>query len=156
MLPEPRTVRGEACQQVTSSMRGDEILPLFVFGTLRRGESNHHFLHGRYDRCLAAVLRGFGRGVAGHGFPAISLCVEGLVEGELFWLTPHLAAEVMADCDRLEDLPVGELAGPYYRRACVPVEAGGDRVDAWAYVSPETPVEPSLHVRLPSGSDGKV
>jgi len=137
-------------------MRGDEILPLFVFGTLRRGESNHHYLQGRYDRCQPAVLRGFGRGTSSHGFPAISLCADGLVEGELFWLMPHRAAEVMADCDRLEDLPVGELAGPYYRRACVLVEAGGDRVDAWAYVSPETPVESGLQVRFPTGGDGNI
>lgn len=137
-------------------MRGDEILPLFVFGTLRRGESNHHLLHGRYERWQTAVLRGFSRGAAGHGFPSIAPWPAGLVEGELFWLMPHRAAEVMADCDRLEDLPVGELVGPYYRRACVVVESGGDRVEAWAYVSPETPVETGLRVRLPTENDRNV
>jgi gamma-glutamylcyclotransferase (GGCT)/AIG2-like uncharacterized protein YtfP len=81
------------------------------------------------------------RGTAAHGFPAIHVQPGHLVEGEVFWLSPQSADSTMADCDRLEDLKPGMLTGPYYRRARVLVECGGDRLVAWAYVSPETQVD---------------
>ncbi|MCX7422828.1 MAG: gamma-glutamylcyclotransferase, partial [Planctomycetia bacterium] len=36
-------------------------LPLFVFGTLRQGECNHHYLVGAFDRVQPATLRAFCR-----------------------------------------------------------------------------------------------
>lgn len=129
-------------------MNAEPLLPLFVFGTLRRGESNHGYLSGRFDRVQPAVLRGFARTIAGHGFPAIIFDGDGLVEGEVFWLTPAMAAETLGNCDRLEDIQPGLMSGPYYRRARVMVESGGDRLIAWAYVSPETQVDVDHRVIL--------
>src|SRR5579859_7434322 len=97
-------------------------LPLFVFGTLRRGEPNHHCLAGSYERWLPAVLSDFRRTVATHGFPAIVASRGDQVAGELFFIRPKLFAETLRRCDTLEDIPPGELIGPYYRRAQVSVE----------------------------------
>lgn len=105
-------------------------LTLFVFGTLRRGERNHHYLHGFYDRVLPAVLTGYAR-VAPL---MIAPCPGGEVIGELYFLTESRAARTLAECDELEELVPGTLVGKEYERRCVCVVADGVTVEAWAYV----------------------
>lgn len=111
-----------------------EYLPLFVFGTLRRGERNHHLLEGRCERMLPARLPGFAK---------IELLMIGRedgesVDGELYFPCRDHFEETMAACDELEGIPPGRDAGPEYRRLRVIVQtAEGDRV-AWAYVHPDT------------------
>lgn len=107
-------------------------LPLFVFGTLRSGMCNHHLIHGRYDRRLQARLFGYRRAAPLMIEPAPHDCVE----GELFFLTPEITPEVMADCDELEGIPVGEIRGPHYERVEVTVETPAGDFQAWAYVKP--------------------
>jgi gamma-glutamylcyclotransferase (GGCT)/AIG2-like uncharacterized protein YtfP len=112
--------------------------PLFVFGTLRRGEANHHYLAGTFERWLPATLRDFRRFIAGHGFPAIVRCPLAQVEGELFFIRPELYDQTLRQCDRLEDLPPGQLVGPYYRRMLVRVQTAEGERDAWAYADAST------------------
>ena len=114
----------------------DRLLPLFVFGTLRRGEANHHYLEGRYERCLPAELREFARGTTAHGFPAAVPAPSGRILGELFFLRANVYAETLARCDALEDLPPGTLVGSYYQRAQVQVRTADRAFTAWAYVDP--------------------
>jgi len=109
-------------------------IPLFVFGTLRRGERNHHFLNGRYERCLKATLIGFGR-----RHPLMIVRRSGAsVEGELFFLRPCVYQETMRECDRLEGIAPGETSGWEYRRIQVHPETHLGTFVAWAYVHPET------------------
>lgn len=108
-------------------------LPLFAFGTLRRGKANHGILAGAFDRCLPATLRDFRRAVAPHGFPAIVRCPLARVEGELFFIRPDAYDEALRNCDLLEDLPPGQLIGRYYRRIEVTVETAEGEFVAWAY-----------------------
>src|SRR5260370_40854730 len=91
-------------------------LPLFVFGTLRRGECTIHCLSGSYDRWLPDTLRDFKRVLTTHGFPGIVPAPGDEVAGEMFFIRPDLSAETVRRCDILEDIPPGELVGPYYRR----------------------------------------
>lgn len=112
-------------------------LPLFVFGTLRRGEANHHCLADSYNRWLPATLLDFRRAVAAHGFPAIVAARGEQVDGELFFIRPEDFAETLRRCDTLEDIPPGKLVGPYYRRAQVSVETTEGPFTAWAYIDPE-------------------
>lgn len=105
-------------------------LPLFVFGTLRRGERNHHYLHGYYDRVIPAVLPDYAR-VAPL---MIAPSPGGEVMGELYFLTASRAARTLAECDELEELVPGTLSGHEYERRRVSVIAEGITVDAWAYV----------------------
>jgi len=115
----------------------DEIqpeLPLFAFGTLRRGELNHHYLNGRYERCLKARLTGFARQK-----PLMIVRRSGAsVDGELFYLRPKTYQETMRGCERLEGIPVGKTIGWEYRRIEVDVETHLGTVRAWAYVHPAT------------------
>jgi gamma-glutamylcyclotransferase (GGCT)/AIG2-like uncharacterized protein YtfP len=120
-----------------TTMKPLDELPLFVFGTLRRGESNHHCLAGRYDRWLPATLRDFTRTAAAHGFPQIAPSPGDQVTGELFFIRPADFAETLRRCDILEDIPPGKLVGPCYQRARVVVETAEGIVAAWAYVDPQ-------------------
>jgi gamma-glutamylcyclotransferase (GGCT)/AIG2-like uncharacterized protein YtfP len=111
--------------------------PLFVFGTLRRGESNHHYLAGRYERCLCAMLPDFQRAKTAHGFPQVTPAPGHIVTGELFFIRPAIFLETLRQCDVLEDLPPGKLVGQYYQRAQVVVETDEGNFTAWAYVDPQ-------------------
>ena len=111
-------------------------LPLFVYGTLRRGESNHHFLQGRYDRWLPATLPDHVKRTAAHGYPLAAPQSGAQVDGEVFFIRPDVYAATMARCDRLEDLPAGQLVGEYYQRARVIVRTDEGAVTAWAYTAP--------------------
>ena len=108
--------------------------PLFVFGTLRRGEENHFYLEGKYDRQLPAVLHGFRRSE-----PLMIVRQSGdRVQGELYYLRSDLYAETLRACDDLEGIPQGETKGPEYRRIEVAVETPEGSLRAWAYVHPDT------------------
>lgn len=113
-------------------------LPLFVFGSLRRGESNHRCLEESYDRCLEATLRDFRRVMAGHGFPTILRMPAAQVIGELFFITPQLYDATLRRCDILEELEPGQLAGRLYRRMQVKVETAEGDFAAWVYADAST------------------
>lgn len=110
--------------------------PLFVFGTLRRGHVNHHYLDGFYDRMIPAVLPGYAR-VA----PLMIDRRDGVeVAGELYFLTESRYEKTLAGCDELEEIPPGTLIGHEYERRLVRVIAEGIMIDAWAYVQSSSPL----------------
>jgi gamma-glutamylcyclotransferase (GGCT)/AIG2-like uncharacterized protein YtfP len=109
-------------------------LPLYVFGTLRRGEENHFYLDGKYDRVLPALLRGFRRSEP----LMIVRDAAGQVDGELYFLRSDLYDAALRGCDDLEGIPPGQTAGPEYQRLEVRVETAEGTLSAWAYVHPDT------------------
>lgn len=112
--------------------------PLFVFGTLRRGEPNHHYLNGFYDRVLPAVLPGYER-VA----PLMIAPHEGSqVIGEVFFLTEDGYEQTLAGCDALEEIPPGQLIGHEYERRLVHITTAEGPREAWAYVQPTSTRSP--------------
>lgn len=115
-------------------------LPLFVFGTLRRGECNHGYLAGAYDRVLSAKLLSFVR-VAPL---MIARKADSAVDGELFFLTPATYEATLSGCDRLEELPTDSLVGHEYRRIAVRVQTDSGEVIAWAYACPHTESDTDL------------
>jgi gamma-glutamylcyclotransferase (GGCT)/AIG2-like uncharacterized protein YtfP len=131
-----------------------EFLPLFTFGTLRRGEPNHHFLEGAFERWLPGTLHNYARTIATHGFPTIAPAIGEQVTGELFFIRPDVFIETLGRCDILEDLPPGELTGPYYRRAQVVVGTAAGDFTAWAYVNPThaAPADPETGPDRDAGS----
>lgn len=107
-------------------------IPLFVFGTLRRGEPNHHYLDGFYDRVLPAVLSGYAR-IA----PLMIAERDGAeVIGEVYFLTESRYDKTLAGCDELEEIPPGTLVGHEYERRLVRVTTDEGPLEAWAYVQP--------------------
>lgn len=109
-------------------------IPLFVFGTLRRGECNHHYLDGFYDRVLPGVLPEYGR-VA----PLMIARRAGAeVLGEVFFLTESRYEQTLAGCDTLEEIPPGALIGREYERRLVCITTSDGPLDAWAYVQPNS------------------
>lgn len=113
----------------------EEPLPLFVYGTLRRGECNHDgYLAGRFVSVEPARLTDHARLVGSHGYFVIRPDPGAVVTGELFFLTPANADETLERCDRLEEIPPGCLRGDWYMRRVVVVETADSRRRAWAYL----------------------
>ena len=108
-------------------------LPLFVFGTLRLGQENHHCLEGHYEQMLAASLRGY---VRLHPL-LIARQADGIVDGELYFLDDDEYDATLAGCDELEEIPSGQLVGRDYQRKRVTVTTVSGPFEAWAYVQPE-------------------
>lgn len=115
-------------------------LPLFVFGTLRRGECNHGYLAGAYDRVLSARLLGFVR-IAPL---MIARQADSAVDGELFFLTLATYEATLSGCDRLEELLIGDLVGHEYRRIAVHVQSESGTFIAWAYGCPDAESDTEL------------
>lgn len=113
-------------------------LPLFVFGTLRRGQCNHHLLAGRYLHLLPARLHDFARTEP----LMIAARPGGIVHGEIYFLRSESYQQTLRACDDLEGIPPGATIGPYYRRLQVSVESAEGTHTAWAYANPSTPDRP--------------
>jgi len=107
--------------------------PLFVFGTLRCGAENHHYLAGHFDRMLPVTLAGYQR------IAPLMIAVRPNAEvlGELYFLKPDEYAATLAGCDELEELHPGQLVGHEYERKLVTVTTSEGPHAAWAYVQPE-------------------
>ena len=108
--------------------------PVFVYGTLRRGEKNHQaYLAGRYSRCRPASVRGRLFFEPREGYPYL-LPGDGSVRGELFDLAPARYAETLARLDALEEYdPDDEAGSVYLRRLAEATLEDGSRCACWTY-----------------------
>lgn len=103
-------------------------LPLFVYGTLRRGESAEDLVARAVTR--RAPARAKGRLLAiGAPYPAAVFSPEAAehVDGELMWLAPGSYAATLDRVDEYENVPF------LFRRIAITVESEGAAVEAWAY-----------------------
>ncbi|MGF1681979.1 gamma-glutamylcyclotransferase family protein [Photobacterium minamisatsumaniensis] len=93
---------------------------VFVYGTLRKGESNHHLLVRETYIGRCQVNNGYRLYNLGD-YPAIISAEPSLpITGEVY----EVSDDVMAELDRLEECPV------LYLRALVKTEFG----QAWIYI----------------------
>lgn len=111
-----------------------EVLPVFVYGTLRHGQHNYkRYLFDRTAAELPAIILGELYEVRGGGFPCM---VDGrnLVFGELMAIQPERYEATVRDLDRLEGYSEDEPERSMYhrRRSEVRLE-DGSIVEAWAY-----------------------
>lgn len=111
-----------------SDATADAHLPLFVYGTLRRGESAEGEVAAAVVRRVPARTRGRLLAI-GAPYPAAVLGPDETtwVEGELLYLRPSTHAAVLDRVDAYENVPF------LFRRLQVTVEAEGRDVEAWAY-----------------------
>jgi gamma-glutamylcyclotransferase (GGCT)/AIG2-like uncharacterized protein YtfP len=100
---------------------------VFVYGTLRRGASNHFRMHGA-EFVRSGVLRG--RMYRVGWYPGLVVDVQGddLV-GEIYAVGP----EQLAALDLFEGLSAGEIEGSEYRRVRAAVTGGESPLEAWVW-----------------------
>jgi gamma-glutamylcyclotransferase (GGCT)/AIG2-like uncharacterized protein YtfP len=103
-------------------------LPLFVYGTLRRGESAEDLVALEVTRRAPARPKGRLLPI-GAAYPAAVLLPDAAehVDGELLWLAPATYAAVLDRVDEYENVPF------LFRRIAIIAEAEGVAVNAWAY-----------------------
>jgi gamma-glutamylcyclotransferase (GGCT)/AIG2-like uncharacterized protein YtfP len=123
-------------------------LPLFVYGTLRRGQENYSLLRGN----TLAELPAFLEGMALYSLRSYPMIVEGesVVRGELLTLHPRVYIRLLADLDQLEGYIPGQPSRFQRMERCIQTE-NGTRMLAWVYVGDVNILEHEPHVAIPHG-----
>ncbi|MDG5787172.1 gamma-glutamylcyclotransferase [Evansella sp. AB-P1] len=106
---------------------------VFVYGTLRKNESNHRLLNN--TRCISEQC--WTNGVlfdTGFGYPAMIYDHIGKVHGELYEVT----AEVLQHLDNLEGY-YGKNKNNLYERAMKPIYTDAGPTEAYLYVYSRNP-----------------
>lgn len=109
--------------------------PVFVYGTLRQGESNYHLLKERTVLELPATINGMVL-YALQDFPMMMEVgsAGGKVAGELMTIDPAIYEAVMVVLDQLEDYDPATNSGMYFRvKRDVQLDSG-EWVTAWTYL----------------------
>jgi gamma-glutamylcyclotransferase (GGCT)/AIG2-like uncharacterized protein YtfP len=119
--------------------------PLFVYGTLLRGQPNHHLLTGRAGR----ILCGWMVGVELYSMGVFPMMVEGQgsVLGEIVYLCSDVRAyaATLGLLDRLEGVD-GSL-GLYRRELREVYVVKGEPTLAWVYLGQRRSVQDRPRVR---------
>ena len=102
--------------------------PVFVYGTLRRGGSNHFRMAGA-DFIAAGTITG--RMYKIDWYPGLELDPAGdEIHGEVF----SVPLDLLAELDLFEGLSAGETQGSEYRRVLAPVVRRDSQTqDAWVW-----------------------
>jgi gamma-glutamylcyclotransferase (GGCT)/AIG2-like uncharacterized protein YtfP len=115
--------------------------PVFVYGTLRKGQGNHRLMDGAVQQLSTARLSGAAVYGAHRGFPyAKDTTTPGVsVVGDVVWLTADdRGAEARWALDGLEGFSSDYPSGSHYERVLreVHVDSGGRTVSvpAWTYL----------------------
>lgn len=125
--------------------------PVFVYGTLRAGEANHHLVA---DTARTAPAWLADHALHGHGlpFPYVTPRTGAWVRGEVVWPAERHDRALLARLDRLEGFVAeGDPANHYDRVACVCRLEEGAPVSAWVYLA-----GPGARARLAAGPDRTV
>ena len=103
----------------------DELV--FVYGTLRRGGSNHFRMDGAEFVGFGSIR---GRIYRFDWYPGLVVDDSGdEIIGEVYAVSP----QQMTDLDFFEGISAGEIEGSEYRRTRVKVSGCGDPLEAWVW-----------------------
>ena len=112
---------------MTTTDDRDRELPLFLYGTLRKGESAEDVLARDVVKRVSARARGRLLDLKAPYPGAVFEDGEGWVDGEIVWLEPSRFGAALDRVDEYENVPF------LFRRIAVSVEAEGQTVEAWAF-----------------------
>jgi gamma-glutamylcyclotransferase (GGCT)/AIG2-like uncharacterized protein YtfP len=126
---DPHSRKNDEKQQMNTQY------PVFVYGTLRRGESNYHLLKDRTALELPATISG----MVLYGLRGFPMMMEvdsagGKVYGELMTIDPAIYNAVMVALDQLEDYDPVTDSGMYFRVKRDVQLDDGRSVTAWTYL----------------------
>jgi gamma-glutamylcyclotransferase (GGCT)/AIG2-like uncharacterized protein YtfP len=102
-------------------------LPLFLYGTLRKGESAADQIAADVVRRAPVQARARLLEINAPYPAAFFSPDQGLLAGEVVWLKPSTYAATLGRVDRYENVPF------LFRRIAVRVQVDGQDVEAWAY-----------------------
>lgn len=92
------------------------MLPIFVYGTLKRGERSHRVLERKYKAVFEAELLGALYDIG--PFPMADIRVTDLtIRGELYYLRQGCYIDTLWDLDCMEGVNIEEPNKGFYRRA---------------------------------------
>lgn len=116
--------------------------PIFVYGTLRPGQSNYYRLAPYSIRTEPAYAVGVAvydmKPVTGNDWPHAVRTnnTDHQVVGDLVWVDPHHMDEVLRDLDIYEDYNAEDLENSeYVRQSILVTEPNGDQRNAWIYIA---------------------
>lgn len=121
----------------------DGYFPIFVYGTLRPGQSNYIRLAAHAIRSEPAHLTGYAvynlEPVTGNPWPhaARSTDPTHIIVGDLIWIDPDHLKHVLTELDAYEDYDPNDVENSEYLRihATVSETRTGDQRLAWVYVA---------------------
>jgi gamma-glutamylcyclotransferase (GGCT)/AIG2-like uncharacterized protein YtfP len=126
-------MKEQSTEQLAKKFKQFRELPIFVYGSLRKGYWNYSHLDGSTKYEIEGSTKGKLYMVGGAGFPALVRGDED-VFGELMFIKPEKFKEVLARLDRLEGYyPLRESQSMYLRRKIM-VYADGREYEAWGYI----------------------
>jgi len=102
-------------------------LPLFLYGTLRKGESAEDVIAADVVRRAPARARARLLDLKAPYPGAVFGPDEGWLDGEIVWLRSASFAAALDRVDQYENVPF------LFRRIAVTVETDGQTVEAWAF-----------------------
>ena len=103
----------------------------FVYGTLKRGQSNYSLIAESVREALSATIRGRLYDVG--PFPALAHG-DDVVHGELLLIAPEAMADVLVVLDDLEGYDAADPIGSFYLREIVTaITADGQEHAAYVY-----------------------
>lgn len=102
-------------------------LPLFLYGTLRKGESAEGEIAADVVRRQPARARGRLLELNAPYPGAVFGPDEGWLDGEIVWIRPATFQATLDRVDTYENVPF------LFRRIAIEVETEGKTVEAWAY-----------------------
>jgi len=123
-------------------------LPLFTYGTLRRGQENYMLLRGNTLAEIPARIAG----VALYSLRAYPMLIDGdgTAHGDLMTLHPRIYSRLIADLDQLEGY-YPDRESRFVRAQRVVRTEGGADVLAWVYIGNARILDAEPHVLIPHG-----
>lgn len=111
-------------------VKDSTLIPVFVYGTLRRGGWNHYRIQQAAEQVVDAKTSG---SIYHNGSYPYLFEGEGTVRGELVFIKPRFYKRAMQELDGMEGYSPNRRHNHYDRKVITCVTKTGEEVQAYAY-----------------------